>query len=86
MAVTVCDVDPRDGLQNEPEVLAPSVRAELVNKLASALLPRIEAASFVRAETGNDLDALVATSEWLEGALGRRLEGHVYRAGAWAGA
>ena len=32
-------------------------------------------------ETGVDLDALVATSEWLEGVLGRRLEGYVYRAG-----
>src|SRR5207253_4614939 len=31
--------------------------------------------------TGVDLDALVATSEWLEGILGRRLEGYVYRAG-----
>ena len=28
--VTLCDVGPRDGLQNEPEALAPSVRAELV--------------------------------------------------------
>ena len=36
-------------------------------------------------ETGIDLDALVAVSQWLEGALGRRLEGQVYRAGAWAG-
>ena len=25
------------------------------------------------------------TSEWLERVLGRRLEGQVYRAGAWAG-
>jgi hydroxymethylglutaryl-CoA lyase/(R)-citramalyl-CoA lyase len=48
--VTICDVAPRDGLQNEPDVLAPSVRAELVNRLAVAGLPRIEAASFVRAE------------------------------------
>ena len=31
--VTVCDVGPRDGLQNEPETLAPAVRAELVNRL-----------------------------------------------------
>jgi isopropylmalate/homocitrate/citramalate synthase len=45
--VTVCDVGPRDGLQNEPDVLAPAVRAELVNRLAAAGLPRIEAASFV---------------------------------------
>jgi hydroxymethylglutaryl-CoA lyase/(R)-citramalyl-CoA lyase len=36
-------------------------------------------------ETGVDLDALVAASEWLEGLLGRRLEGQLYRAGAWAG-
>ena len=44
----VCDVGPRDGLQNEPETLAPAVRAELVNRLAAAGLPRIEAVSFVR--------------------------------------
>jgi isopropylmalate/homocitrate/citramalate synthase len=34
-------------------------------------------------ETGVDLDALVATSTWLEGVLGRRLEGQLYRAGTW---
>ena len=37
-------------------------------------------------ETGIDLDALVETSAWLEGVLGRRLEGQVYRAGVWVGA
>jgi isopropylmalate/homocitrate/citramalate synthase len=46
--VIVCDVGPRDGLQNEPDVLAPAVRAELVNRLAAAGLTRVEAASFVR--------------------------------------
>jgi isopropylmalate/homocitrate/citramalate synthase len=50
MGVTICDVGPRDGLQNEPETLPPATRAELVNRLAAANLPRIEAASFVRAE------------------------------------
>jgi isopropylmalate/homocitrate/citramalate synthase len=50
MDVTICDVGPRDGLQNEPETLPPSTRAELVNRLAAARLPRIEAASFVRAD------------------------------------
>jgi hydroxymethylglutaryl-CoA lyase/(R)-citramalyl-CoA lyase len=49
--VTICDVGPRDGLQNEPETLAPAVRAELVNRLAAAGLPRVETASFVRADT-----------------------------------
>jgi isopropylmalate/homocitrate/citramalate synthase len=50
MRVTICDVGPRDGLQNEPETLAPAIRAELVNRLAAAGVPRIEAASFVRAD------------------------------------
>ncbi len=48
--VTLCDVGPRDGLQNESETLAPAVRADLVRRLAAAGLPRIEAASFVSAE------------------------------------
>src|SRR5262245_30390072 len=48
MRVTICDVGPRDGLQNEPESLAPTMRAEFVNRLAAAELPRIEAVSFVR--------------------------------------
>ena len=50
MPLTICDVGPRDGLQNEPETLAPHVRAEFVNRLAAAGLPRIEAASFVRTD------------------------------------
>jgi hydroxymethylglutaryl-CoA lyase/(R)-citramalyl-CoA lyase len=49
-AVTICDVGPRDGLQNEEETLDPSVRAELVNRLAAAGLPKVEAVSFVSAE------------------------------------
>src|SRR5436309_218776 len=48
MQVMICDVGPRDGLQNEPETLAPAVRAELVSRLAAAGVPRIEAVSFVR--------------------------------------
>ena len=44
----ICEVGPRDGLQNEPDVLSPATRAELVNRLAASGLPRIEAASFVR--------------------------------------
>ena len=45
--VTVYDVGPRDGLQNEPETLEPDVRAELVRKLAAAGVRAIEVASFV---------------------------------------
>ena len=46
-ALTVCDVAPRDGLQNDSKVLDAATRAELVNRLAAAGLPRIEAVSFV---------------------------------------
>lgn len=47
MSVTICDVGPRDGLQNQPVTLEPAVRAELVDMLAAAGVPRIEAVSFV---------------------------------------
>jgi isopropylmalate/homocitrate/citramalate synthase len=45
--VTICDVAPRDGLQNDPVTLEPAVRAELVNRLAATGVRRIEAVSFV---------------------------------------
>jgi hydroxymethylglutaryl-CoA lyase/(R)-citramalyl-CoA lyase len=45
--VIVCDVGPRDGLQNEAKILEPAVRADLCDRLAAAGLKRIEAASFV---------------------------------------
>jgi isopropylmalate/homocitrate/citramalate synthase len=45
--VTICDVGPRDGLQNEATTLAPAVRAELCDRLAATGVPRVEAVSFV---------------------------------------
>ncbi|HYM66432.1 MAG TPA: hydroxymethylglutaryl-CoA lyase, partial [Patescibacteria group bacterium] len=47
MSVIICDVGPRDGLQNEARTLSAATRAELCNRLAAAGLSRIEAASFV---------------------------------------
>jgi isopropylmalate/homocitrate/citramalate synthase len=47
MHVTVCDVGPRDGLQNDREILSPVTRAELCDRLSATGLPRIEAGSFV---------------------------------------
>jgi (R)-citramalyl-CoA lyase len=44
------EVGPRDGLQNEQQVLPPETRAELVDRLTAAGLRRIEAASFVNPE------------------------------------
>jgi len=66
--VTLCDVGPRDGLQNEPETLAPAVRAELVNRLAASGLPRVEAVSFVRDERVPQM----AGAEAVVGAIERR--------------
>jgi len=45
--VEIVEVGPRDGLQNEPEILSVEAKAELVNALARAGLIRIEAGSFV---------------------------------------
>jgi isopropylmalate/homocitrate/citramalate synthase len=45
--ITVCDVAPRDGLQNDPTYLAPATRSELVNRLVDAGLTHIEVTSFV---------------------------------------
>ena len=45
--VSVCDVGPRDGLQNDKVTLEPAVRAELCTRLAATGIKRIEAASFV---------------------------------------
>jgi isopropylmalate/homocitrate/citramalate synthase len=64
----LCDVGPRDGLQNERDVLAPPVRAELVDRLATAGLPRIEAVSFVR----DDRVPQMAGAEEVVAAVDRR--------------
>ena len=45
--ITIVEVGPRDGLQNEPTVFEPAVRAEFVEKLEAAGARRIEAVSFV---------------------------------------
>ncbi len=45
--VTLVDVGPRDGLQNEPVAISTAVKVELIDRLSAAGLPVIEAASFV---------------------------------------
>jgi hydroxymethylglutaryl-CoA lyase/(R)-citramalyl-CoA lyase len=68
MSVVVCDVGPRDGLQNESRTLEPAVRAELCDRLATAGLKRIEAASFVNPK----LVPQMAGAEEVMAALHRR--------------
>ncbi len=46
-SATIIEVGPRDGLQNEVKTLEPDVRVELIERLASSGLRKIEAGSFV---------------------------------------
>jgi isopropylmalate/homocitrate/citramalate synthase len=66
--VTVCDVGPRDGLQNEATTLAPQTRAELVNRLAAAGVPRIETVSFVNPAR---VPAMAGANEVVDGIVRR---------------
>ncbi len=45
--VTIYEVGPRDGLQNEKELVPTAVKAELIRRLVRAGLPVVEATSFV---------------------------------------
>jgi isopropylmalate/homocitrate/citramalate synthase len=45
--VRIVEVGPRDGLQNEAGVVPAAVKIELINRLADAGLPAIEATAFV---------------------------------------
>ena len=45
--VTIWEVGPRDGLQNEQQVVSTDTKRELVERLAAAGLPVIEVTSFV---------------------------------------
>jgi (R)-citramalyl-CoA lyase len=67
------EVGPRDGLQNEQQIVPPATRAELVERLAAAGLRRIEAASFVNP----DRVPQMAGAEEVVAALERR-DGVVY--------
>src|SRR5690349_6738794 len=83
MQVLLCDVGPRDGLQNEAEVLPPERRAELVDRLAAAGLPRIEAVSFVRAERVPQMAGAEDVLERVQRREGTELSGLVLNERGW---
>ncbi len=67
--VQIIEVGPRDGLQNESQILPVALRVELIERLAKAGLKKIEAGSFVSpkwvpqmANTDQVLDALNASA------------------------
>jgi len=71
--VIICDVGPRDGLQNEDTTLSPTVRAELCDRPATAGVPRVEAVSFVNPKRVPQM----AGAEEVMAAIDRR-DGTVY--------
>lgn len=73
MKISIVDVGPRDGLQNESKTLPPEVRAQLCDRLAAAGIRRLEAASFVHPK----LVPQMAEAEEVMAALHRR-PGTVY--------
>jgi isopropylmalate/homocitrate/citramalate synthase len=81
--LTLCDVGPRDGLQNEPEALAPAVRADLVGRLAAAGLPRVEAVSFVRDDRVPQMAGAEEVVSALDRGTGAELSGLVLNARGW---
>jgi hydroxymethylglutaryl-CoA lyase len=48
--VRIREVGPRDGFQNEPEVIATADKVRLIDRLARTGVKRLEATSFVRAD------------------------------------
>jgi hydroxymethylglutaryl-CoA lyase/(R)-citramalyl-CoA lyase len=83
MQVLLCDVGPRDGLQNEPEVLSPETRADLVDRLGAAGLRRIEAVSFVRADRVPQMAGAEEVIERVQRREGVELSGLVLNERGW---
>jgi hydroxymethylglutaryl-CoA lyase/(R)-citramalyl-CoA lyase len=83
MEVLLCDVGPRDGLQNEPEVVPPETRAGLVDRLATAGLRRIEAVSFVRADRVPQMAGAEEVVERVQRREGVELSGLVLNQRGW---
>lgn len=73
--VTIYEVGPRDGLQNEKKIVPTSVKIELIERLAAAGLTHIEAGAFVSPKW---VPQMADTAEVLEGI--KRKPGVVYSA------
>ncbi len=69
--ITIVEVGPRDGLQNETTILEPAVRADLVNRLEAAGARRIEAVSFVHPKYVPQMAGAEAVMAALPHAAGR---------------
>ena len=64
--VHVREVGPRDGFQNEPEIIPTADKIALINALARTGITRIEVASFVRADVIPQLSDALAVLEGID--------------------
>jgi hydroxymethylglutaryl-CoA lyase len=64
--VTIREVGPRDGFQNEPEVIPTADKIRLIDQLSHSGLRRIEVTSFVRPDVIPQLADAVAVLEGIE--------------------
>ena len=65
--LSIVEVAPRDGLQNESVVLLPELRSEFIRRLAATGIDRIEAGSFVNPKW---IPAMAGTAQVLAGLEG----------------
>jgi hydroxymethylglutaryl-CoA lyase len=72
-SVRIREVGPRDGFQNEPEVIPTSEKVRLIEMLATSGLSRLEVTSFVRP----DVIPQLADAEEVLGAI-ERVDGVSY--------
>ena len=86
-AVRIREVGPRDGFQNEPEVVPTATKVRLIELLAATGVKRLELTSFVRPDVIPQLADAEAVLEAVRAAGGRvRERAGPQRAGARAGA
>ena len=62
--VTVNDVGPRDGLQNQSKILSPAERVQLIEALLAAGMDHVEVGAFVSSKA---VPAMAGTDEVLAG-------------------
>jgi hydroxymethylglutaryl-CoA lyase len=65
-AVTINDVGPRDGLQNQPRILSPAERLQLVRALLAAGVRHVKVGAFV---TPKAVPAMAGADEILQGLI-----------------
>jgi hydroxymethylglutaryl-CoA lyase len=72
--VTIVEVGPRDGLQNEAKTLSTDTRFEFVQRLATAGVPKIEIGAFVSPQW---VPQMAGSKELIEKALDAKANGRI---------